>query len=97
VANDKQPLALMPVSDQPELVDHGLAPVENCGSVDALVRVDPDGEQIASSASSSSGVAAGGTILMRVGARACFEPRHGENPAAGHFVITPTRRRTGHS
>ena len=27
---------------------------------------------------------------MRVIARACFEPHHGKNPAAGHFVQRPT-------
>jgi hypothetical protein len=39
---------LPPVSDQPELVDHSLGPVENRGGVGALVRVDPDGEPMAS-------------------------------------------------
>jgi hypothetical protein len=56
----QQPIALVPVSDQPELVDHGLGPVENRGGVGALVRVDPDGEHMASSASSSSAGAAAG-------------------------------------
>jgi hypothetical protein len=29
----QKPIALMPVSDLPELVDHGLAPVENPAAV----------------------------------------------------------------
>jgi hypothetical protein len=56
----QQPIASMPVSDQPELVDHGLAPIEHRGGVGALVRVDPEGEHIASSGSSSSAVAVAG-------------------------------------
>jgi len=41
----QQTVALIAISDESELVDHGLGPVENRGGVGALVRVDPDGEQ----------------------------------------------------
>src|SRR5215470_7207232 len=32
-----------------------------------------------------------GTVLMRVVARACFEPHRGKNPATGHFVLRPNQ------
>ena len=80
----------MTIRDNTELVDHRLCPVDNRGGVGALVRVDPDGEQGGLLSVNQHGWCRGGTLLMRVVARACFEPHHGESPAAGHFAQRPT-------
>ena len=81
----------MIISREPELGDHALAPIEHRSSVRGLMRINPDREHHDPLTITEPESRRGGTVLMRVVARACFEPHHAKNPAVGHFVHKPTQ------